>query len=323
MPSNPTPRDVHVNKPLTNIMIQYLQDNSKFLSPKVAPFVGVPHQSDLYYEWDIADFHRSEMEAVGPGSEAPQAVARLSTSSYFCPVYKLKYGIDDQSRANQDNGPIDLERVKTQLLAQKALIKADKQFQDAAFKPGVWTGSTTGTDIVVANKWDTASSTPIEDIRAEMCAVEEKTGFMPNKLILGRKAWKALQDNAQLIGRYEFNPVKKMNTAKVAELLDLEEVLVASGVVNTAAEGQPAANEFIMSDSALLLYTTSSPSIDAPSAMYTFVWSGLTGINNDGIAVKMYRDEPHSSDMIEAMASYQHKVVAPTLGVFFNGVITP
>ena len=53
---NPTRSDVHVNAPLTNVSIAYVQDNNKFISSKVFPLVNVPKQSDLYFTYDQGDF---------------------------------------------------------------------------------------------------------------------------------------------------------------------------------------------------------------------------------------------------------------------------
>lgn len=40
-----TPSDVHIDKPLTNLTLAYVQDQSMFIADKVFPVVGVQSQS--------------------------------------------------------------------------------------------------------------------------------------------------------------------------------------------------------------------------------------------------------------------------------------
>ena len=57
----PSPGDVHVNTPLTNISIAYMQDATKFISQRVFPNIPVAKQSDRYYVYDRGEFNRDEM----------------------------------------------------------------------------------------------------------------------------------------------------------------------------------------------------------------------------------------------------------------------
>ena len=43
-----TPSAVHIDQPLTNLTIAYVQDQNAFIADKVFPVVGVERQSDKY-----------------------------------------------------------------------------------------------------------------------------------------------------------------------------------------------------------------------------------------------------------------------------------
>ena len=47
----PTLQDVHVNRPLTNVSVAYLQEAAgvEFVADKAFPAVPVENKSDLYY----------------------------------------------------------------------------------------------------------------------------------------------------------------------------------------------------------------------------------------------------------------------------------
>jgi len=63
----PTARDVHVNAPLTNISIAFLQSQDSFVASRVFPSIPVMKQSDRYYTYDRGDFNRDEMQLRAPG----------------------------------------------------------------------------------------------------------------------------------------------------------------------------------------------------------------------------------------------------------------
>ena len=62
----PTPSDVHVNAPLTQISIAFLQNASDFIATRVFPNIPVSKQSDRYYTYERGDFNRDEMAERAP-----------------------------------------------------------------------------------------------------------------------------------------------------------------------------------------------------------------------------------------------------------------
>jgi hypothetical protein len=81
---NPTAGDVHVNTPLTNISIAYIQDAANFVAARVFPNIPVAKQSDRYYTYDRGEFNRDEMEERAPGTESAGGSYTLdNTPTYF------------------------------------------------------------------------------------------------------------------------------------------------------------------------------------------------------------------------------------------------
>ncbi|MFN9111239.1 MAG: hypothetical protein ACK5XN_14350, partial [Bacteroidota bacterium] len=64
----PTPGDVHVNAPLTNISIAFLQNAANFVATRVFPNIPVQKQSDRYYVYERGDFNRDEMQLRAPAT---------------------------------------------------------------------------------------------------------------------------------------------------------------------------------------------------------------------------------------------------------------
>jgi hypothetical protein len=202
------------------------------------------------------------------------------------------------------------------------LLRREKDWASKYFTTGIWTGSSTGTDITPGTKWDVTPSTPISDLRAQMTAMKSKTGFRPNKLILGEEVWAILQDNADFLDRIAVTQRKIVNIDLLASVLGIDEVLIGGGVENVAQEGAVADLSFIFGKSALLTYAAPRPSLMLPSAGYTFSWTGYTGAGAEGLRMSRFRIDLIRSDRIEAEMAYDQKLVATDLGVFFDGVIS-
>ena len=83
-----TPSQVHIDQPLTNLTIAYLQDQSNFIADKVFPVVGVDKQSDKYYIYDRDNMNRAgDVKKLAPRTEVNRIGMSLSQDSYcFCPA---------------------------------------------------------------------------------------------------------------------------------------------------------------------------------------------------------------------------------------------
>ena len=321
----PTASDIHVNAPLTQISIAFLQDQSDFVSRSVFPTVPVMKQSDRYYVYDKKQWFRSDAKIRAPGTESAGSGFTVdNTPTYFADVRALHKDVDDQVRANADP-VINVDRDATEFVTRDLMLEAELDWRNTYFTTSVWTGSTTGGDITPGTLWDAVSSTPIADIRAQMRAVHKKTGFLPNKLVMGPEVWDALQDNADFINRIQFGvPGRPSIVGKelIASVLGLDQVLVANAVEDTNDEGAAEALDFVYGKDALLVYAAPRPSMLHPSGGYTFAWTAMFGANAAGMRMMRFRMEHLKSDRVEGESAYDHKLVAPECGAFFDNVVS-
>jgi hypothetical protein len=319
---NPTRSDVHVNAPLTNVSIAYLQEADKFIASQCFPNISVPKQSDVYFQYDQGDFMRSTARLRAPGTESAGAGYDLTTASYSANVIALHKDVDDQIRANAD-APLNMDSDATKFLTQQMLIKRDRDWASSFFSGGSWTGSTTGSDITPGTKWDASGATPIEDIEAQADSVEAKTGFRANTLVLGVDAYNALKNSADVVDRIRYTQTGVVSEDLLASLLGMKKVLVARGVYNSALEGATdSISRIYTGDTALLLYVPDSPSLMHPSAGFTFSWNGYTGAGPDGQRVSRFRMDHLRADRIEMEMAYDQKQVSTVLGARFVTVDT-
>ena len=332
----PSRGDVHVNRPLTNISIAYMQSKSNFIARRVFQNMPVSSQADVYFTYDRGEFNRNEARDRAPGTETAGGTHKIGTEAYYCRVIGFHEDVADQVRANQDS-PINLDRDATEFVTHKGLIKCEKDWATKYFATNVWTFevegaatpstmlSPTGTSANDIRFWDDANSTPIEDVRRAKTYMGEETGFRPQVMVIGRKVYDVLVDHGDIIGRLDRGqtpggPAMAM-VDSLAALFELDEILVMDAIENTSNRGEDADHSFIGGDHALLCYRPPRPGMMTPAAGYTFSWTGYVGAGKDGIRIKRFRMEETASDRVEMEMAYDQKLISADLGYFFKDIV--
>lgn len=312
--AQPSASDVHINTPLTNISVAYIQDQNNYIAEKVFPRVPVQKQSDLFWIFNKNDFMRDEAKLRAGGTESAGGGFSLTTGSYAAQVRAFHKDIDDQTRANADS-LLALDTVATQWVTQKLLLSTERLWFNSFFTTGIW-----GTDITPTNLWSSTLGTPREDIDVGKGVIASTTGITPNTLVVTDKVFYALRSNAEIRDQFKYTSADSIDEVMMARFFGIDRLLRSRAVVATNAEGGTDNTNYITgSNSALLCYSAAGPSLMQPTAGYTFVWTGFTG-SVQGARMKRFRMEPIESDRIEGEYAVAQKVVAPSLGYFLNGV---
>jgi len=322
----PTAGDVHVNRPLTNISVAYVQDADSFIADQVFPNIPVMKQSDLYFTYSRDDFYRAEAQDRAPGTESAGGGYNIDhAGTYFAKVKALHKDIDDQVRQNADV-PLDMDRDATIYLTQQLLLKREIDWAGKYFTTGVFTGDQTGVaSAPSANQFlqfDAASSAPVTTLRAGITAIKARTGYKPNVLTLGFQVWQVLADHPDLLDRIKYTQKASVGPDLLATLLGLDKVCIAEAVQNTANEGQTGTYSFIEGKSMLLTYSTPRPGVLEPTAGYTYSWTGMSGAGPAGQRIKSFRMEWLEADRVEGEMAYDFGLVSADLGQFYASAVS-
>lgn len=330
MKANPSVSDVHVNAPLTNLSVAYMQDEARFVAGRVFPDVPVSKQSDLYYVYDRGDFNRDLAKVRAPSTESAGGGYRVSTTPYYAPVYAFHRDIDDQIRANADP-QFNLDAEATRYISQVMMIRKEIIFTTNYFTTGLWTTEYAGAAGASSTEkvyWSDDNSDPVVDIEDAKNVMLELTGFEPNTLVLGKKVWSALKNNVEVKDRIKYGQTAsqpaRATLDTIRNLFEIETIYVASAIQNTAEEttaGGSETNSFIAGNHALLCYVAPRPGMMTPSAGYTFSWTGYLGAGAMGNRISRMRFDKIHSDRIEIESAFAMQLVAADLGVFFKDII--
>ena len=320
---------------LTDVCLSYFQNMSGFVARRVFPIVPVPTSSAHYYEFDKGDLARDNMARKPEFGHVSPGIYGKRDKFYHCEVDQVITGVDQISALDfqRTNAPavIDPRRAKVRWVAEQMNIHLDriwaKKYFNAESWSHVYTGVNTGTP--GANQFycfDNENCDPVNlfsRIRNRMLLAGLRK---PNKAVLGANAFIALTLNPAILERIKYqgseaNPANV--TANVlAQLFGLDEAVIAESVYNAAPYGAEDDMRFICNpNSVLLTYTTASPSIDEPSAGYTFTWDMLG--NGQYTAVQQYLGEAAThTEFIEGLLCTDPEITSPDLGVFLEGAVS-
>ena len=310
----PTVNDVGAVDPvLTNMLVGYQQDASRFVASRVFPAIPVPYDSGTYYIFTKSYWFLDEMKQRAPGSDFPVADFGVSTDTFTTVQWALETHIADEIQANSQV-PMDLRVAKTQWLAQQSLLRKERAWAADFMKTSVWTN-----DNSVSNKWsDYQNSDPVADFLLAKREISQLTGMYPNVAVMGEIVLDRLLNHPDLIDRLKYvgrAGVDDMNAA-LGSILGLN-ILVGLGIYNSANEGQTGSYSAIIDDDCLVLYTTPTPGIFEASAGYTFAWGGGGGTGS------MYsgRDDRNQYDYVQIKEQWDQKVVSADCGVFHSDCV--
>lgn len=322
----PTMQNAHIDRAMTNVSVAYMQDANAFIADKVFPIVKVKRQSDVYYIYSRADFLRDEAQLRGAASESAGGDYGVESSDpYYCRKHAFHKDVTPEERANYDE-PLDADRDATDFVSQKMLIRREMEWASNFFKAGVWGKEIEGADSASAGKviyWNNATSDPIRDVTEASVQMASDTGYRPNTLVLSPFVFNALKNHEDILDRIKYTQKGIVTTDLLATLFEVDKVLVAWGVVNTAAKGDAEKTGFIMGKHALLCYAAPSPALKKPSAGYIFAWTGLEGSGAYGNRiVRLPMDMLGlGTERIEGEIAFDAKKICSDLGVFFKDIV--
>lgn len=322
----PSRSDVHVNRPLGNVMVNYTQKAENFAAADAFPIVPVENKSDFYFVINKDDWFRDEAQERAPGKPSAGGGYDVdNTPSYSCRRYSYHKDVDEETRLNTDK-PLDPDKNATQFVTEKLLIKRERAWGANCFGSGIWGNSLTGvTGSPSTNefkKWNSTSGvTIIQNVEDWKELIAGVTGYEPNVMVVAPDVLRVLKNASEITDRVKYTQKGIITEDLLAELFGVKKFVVPRAVVNTAKKGATASVGRIIKGKVLLLYATDKPSIDEPSAGYIFAWKGFTGASKLGSRIKKFRMEELDSDRIEGDMAFDIKVVAPDLGVHAASVV--
>lgn len=288
---------------------------------------GLRSQAGTFGKIPIEQLLQNRDTRRSPGSGYSRGNWKFETATYACEEHGAEEPVDDRLRQMYAEY-FDAETIAGLRARSAVMVNAEQRIADAVFNATTWTGGSLTT--AITNEWDKNHATdavPIDDVEAAVSKVYDASGLWPNALIINRKVFRNLRNLDQIIER--INSEGAGNASKpsditvqmLAQVFDLDYVIVAGGTKNTANEGQAVSPAQIWSSEyAMVCNIATTNDFAEPCIGRTFHWSADG--SSIGGTVESYRDEPVRADIIRVRHDVDELVLYPQAGHLLSNVTT-
>ncbi len=275
------------------------QDTTSALADFLAPRVPVGVGTGMFKKFSEKNAFQIYKTARALGGPATRIRFEATDGTYNCEPNALEVAIDDAERTKAGDQQSALEEAKTRtLVVSGGLSREDKVV--SLVKAGV--AATAG-----VGKWSDATVDPITELDAQILAIAEDTGMMPNAMVIGLGAWSILKNHPLLIKRRQGADTASVDLSQLGGMLLNPQIQIKVGILSKDltkfGKGKEAAN--IVGGEVFVFIRSENPTQYDPGFAKTFS-IGSSSVED----VYTYRDDSCRSDILAVDWSEDVQVVS-------------
>ena len=275
-------------------------DAKGYIAQRVLPVLEVVKQAGPFGKITVESLLKDVETKRAPGAGYSRSHYVFEPVTFACEEHGLEEPVDDRESTMYAEY-FKAETISAMRALYGVMRAAEKRAAALLFNATTWTGAALTTGIT--HEWDDATNAvPITDVLAAQKKVYDGSGLWPNALIINKKVFLNLREVAQIIDRIKYAGITDpragaITTAALAQVFDLDHVIVAGGSKDTAKEGQSASVGQVWSDEyAMVAKIAETDDIQEPCVGRTFHWAEDGSLI--GGLVESYRDETKRSDIV-------------------------
>lgn len=272
---------------LTAISLAYR--NERFVADDVLPRVPVESSVFKYSQYTKGDAFTvpdTRVSRKGDVNEIDWTATETTTNT-------KDYGLEDAipyedvlnaQAAQKAQGvmPIDPQARSTELLTDLVALDREVRVANLVNNPNNYP-TANKTTLSGTSQWsDYTNSDPVTAILTTMDGML----IRPNKMVIGRAVYTKLRMHPKVVsavfklgGNAETGGIVSLQA--IADTLELDEIIVGEGWVNTAKKGQPVSVQRVWGKNALLFYQ--NPVLASPQGVMTFGFTAQWGARIAGV----------------------------------------
>lgn len=308
--------DLTFNPTLTNVSLQYKVE--ALIWSMVLPPIKVGSRTPRIRRYTKDDRFRIPNDVVGARSRPNQVDFGSTTTSIMVEDRALEEPISEVERREAEaEGVMSLLTDATEFVTGLIEIAQEKRVADRVFAAATYP---TGNKVTLSgtSQWnDETNSNPLNDILTGLDAAFVR----PNVMVLGADPYRHLRKHPKILdavkGRTGVAPRGGIVSPQdLADLFELQKVLVGRSRINSAKEGQTATYTRLWGKHCALLYVEERPT----SRSITF---GAT-FSETLRKVSTYFDNnigPEGSTMVRVYWNGDEEILAPDVGYFIENAV--
>ncbi|MEM8738953.1 MAG: hypothetical protein AAGG38_10825 [Planctomycetota bacterium] len=290
---------------------------------RVLPIFDVQLQRGTYPVIPVEDILQASKTARSNRSGYNMIDIGFEDAPYVCREHGLSSPVDDRLAMIYQN-LFEQELETTRIVRHRVLIEAEKRVAAKVFDPAAF--NTTA----VTNEWDKnhiSDATPMRDVQAAKESVYARTGVWPNALIINRQVFQNLRlldeivDAIQSSGAGHATKLRDITADMLAQVFDLDMVLVAGGTQNLSNEGQAFSPGHVWSgDFAMVASVATSSAFSEVAIGRTLHWS--EDGSEAGTTVETYRNEDLRRTVVRVRHDVDERLIYTDAGQLLTNVTT-
>ncbi len=312
---------------MTQVEFDLKMNQKKYIGNQVLPIVVREKPEGSYPRIKLEHLLQTRDTKRAPGGEYPRSEGEWEQDNYTTEEHGHEATLDDRT-VKKYGDIIDAEYWETERIIDIVLRQYEIAVADLLFNATTFAGRTAG----VSNEWDDhANATPIDDIETNREAIALSSGLEPNALVINSFVARNLMSCAQIIDRLKQQDFQDARLGAItAEMLaislDIDHVIVAGGITNTANPALARAVSRIWSNEyALLCHVpedTTNPA--SPGLGRTVVWGEEGGVDGEQLAilVEEYREEKRRGSTLRARCDRGLKLQYVEAGYLLSNITT-
>jgi len=238
MPAPSTGRDLHIDVPLSNVVVGRRPEG--FIADQLLPVTNVPNQTGIYYKYNHLEWFRDVPEGTlrAPMTEAKKVAITVTSDTFYAPNYALgaEWPVEDEVNAD---AVLQWSRSQALHVTDRLMMDYEKRVADLCVA-----SANVATIFLASSGWNSLARTAYTDLLTWRDAFKDITGVMPNTLIIPRKVMSKLRANDQMRDLLYGDRGGLVTAQQVGSLIDIPNVLVPMAQVNTAVEADPQGGTF-------------------------------------------------------------------------------
>ena len=299
---------------LTGITLSFRNPSAALIADLVLPRVTVAKAEFAYNLFPSEDAFTIPDTRVGRIGKVNQVEFSASRETSQTEDHGLEDPIPYSDIEGARGSGYDPEARATEVLTDLILLAREVRTANLVFAPNSYAASNR-TTLAGASQWSNPDSDPVTAFENAIDSMLIK----PNKLVFGRTTWTQVKRHPKVVAAVlgSANATGRVTKQGLADILEIGEIVVGEGWVNTARKGQTAVMARAWGKHAALLYV--NPTADTDRGI-TF---GITAQLGTRIGARLESNDIglDGGTIIRIGERVKELVIANTTGYFFQNAV--
>jgi hypothetical protein len=286
----------------------------------VMPVVNVDADAGQYpvFKKTKGQLLKRGVKARAPYSGFPRGTMSYEQETYSTTEWGFEQPIDD-TIAKRVKRFFDAELIATAMARRKLLLDREIRVAAAMFNTSNFSATASATAYTAANLATFDFAADVEGLKDSAVAIGESF----NTIVIPFQVWTRIKQSTKFQNRLRgagisSDSLLNVSAEAAAEVLELDNVIIAKSAYDTAAEGQTFTSGLIWANT--YCWVGKVTSAGTPAAMlqggagYTLNWSEF----GPPVGISTYRDEPNKSDIVRAEQNVAEEIVNGAAGALLT-----